>query len=47
MLRTQKTGQCNDPVKPGRSGRSTRDPAKTVFFLQMWDKKPFDLNTST
>jgi hypothetical protein len=22
----QKTGQCNDPVKPGRPGGSTRDP---------------------
>jgi hypothetical protein len=47
MLRTQKTGQCNDPVKPDRPGGSTRDPAKTVFFLQMWDEKLFGLNTST
>ena len=41
----QKTGQCNDPVKPGRPGGSTRDPGETqprpgFFFFQMGDLKP-------
>jgi hypothetical protein len=35
----QKTGQCNDPVKPGRPGGSTRDLGETrprpgVFFFK-------------
>jgi hypothetical protein len=69
----KKTGQCKDPVKPGRLDGSTRDlgenrPRPCFFFLMwdlkpisiytlcsqeknyvfsMWDKKLFDLNTST
>jgi len=46
----QKNGQCNDPIKPSRAGRSTRDPGENrpdlvFFFFQIWDLKPISIYT--